>query len=102
VTDCGHTDISINLLLSMPPEGCACLRRTSLKDKAYPISCPEIGCDCSLDPEVDIKPVFTAKKEAKEYGELLDMAAVSCIPEKDRFYCPNPACSALYDFTDHK
>jgi hypothetical protein len=78
------------------------LRRTSLKDKTFPISCPEIGCDCSLDPEVDIKPVFTAKKEAKEYGELLDVAAESCIPEKDRFYCPNPACSALYDFTDHK
>ncbi len=78
------------------------MRRISLKDKTYPIGCPEIGCDCSLDPEEDIKPVFTAKKEAKEYGELLDVAAESCIPEKDRFYCPNPACSALYDFTDHK
>ncbi|KAA6422585.1 MAG: E3 ubiquitin-ligase [Trebouxia sp. A1-2] len=75
--------------------------RTSLKDKTYPISCPEIGCDCSLDPEVDIKPVFTTKKDVKEYGELLDVAAISCIPKKDRFYCPNPACSALYDFTDH-
>ncbi|DBA78469.1 TPA: hypothetical protein ACH3X2_007958 [Trebouxia sp. C0005] len=77
------------------------LVRTSLKDKTYPISCPEIGCDCSLDPEVDIKPVFTTKKDVKEYGELLDVAAISCIPKKDRFYCPNPACSALYDFTDH-
>ncbi len=95
------TSASIRCLVCTP-EGCACLRRTSLKDKTYPIICPEIGCDCSLDPEVDIKPVFTTKKEAKEYGELLDVAAVSCIPEKDRFYCPNPACSALYDFTDHK
>lgn len=78
------------------------LVRTCLKDKTFPIGCPEPGCDCKLDLEGDIKPVFAAKKEVKEYEQLLEVAAMSCIPEKDRFYCPNPACSALYQFTNNK
>ncbi len=76
--------------------------RTSLKDKSFPIGCPELGCFCTLDLEGDIKPVFITKKEVKEYEELLDVAAVKCVAEKDRFYCPNPACSALYQFTNNK
>lgn len=83
-------------------EACSFPYRTSLKDKAFPISCPELGCDCALEPEEDIKPVFSTKREAKEYKELLDVAAVSCIAEKDRFYCPNPSCSALYEFTSNR
>ena len=69
-----------------------------MKDRTFPIGCPEIGCQCVLELEADIKPVFVSKKERKEYEELQAVAAVSCIAEKDRFYCPNPACSALYQF----
>lgn len=46
--------------------------------------------------------MFVTKKERKEYAELLDVAAISCIEDKDRFYCPNQACSALYQFTNNK
>ena len=78
------------------------MSRTSLKDKAYPITCPEPDCSCLLELEADVKPLFVTKKEVKEYAELLDLAAVSCIPAKDRFYCPNQACSALYQFTNNR
>ena len=64
--------------------------------------CPEPDCKRHLDLEGDIKPVFTSKKERKEYAALLDVAALSCIEEKDRFYCPNQACSALYQFTNNR
>ena len=74
--------------------------RIALKDKAFPIKCPEVACDCTLDLMTDIRPNFSSKKESKEYSELTDLAAVNCIDEKDRFYCPNPACSALYQFTN--
>ena len=76
--------------------------RTSIQDKAYPIKCPEADCSCHLDLEHDVKPVFVTKKERIEYAELLDIAAISCIEDKDRFYCPNQACSALYEFTNNK
>ena len=66
------------------------------------MTCPEPDCNCHLDLEADIRPLFTSKKGGKEYAALLDVAAVSCIEEKDRFYCPNQACSALYQFTNNR
>ena len=84
----------------MPP---VCLsRRTHLKDKSWPIPCPDPACSCSLDPQQDICPIFATRKELKEYSQLLDVAAVCCVPEKDRFYCPNATCSALYQLTNNR
>ena len=85
-----------------PRDCCVCGFRTSIKDKAYPVKCPEDDCSCQLDLEEDVKTVFVTKKERREYAELLDIAALSCIQDKDRFYCPNQACSALYEFTNNK
>ena len=88
------------LLCRTNPNGLLC--RTNIKDRSYPILCPEPSCSCTLDPEQDIRPIFVTKRESKEYSQLLDVAAVSCIPEKDRFYCPNATCSALYQLTNNK
>ena len=73
-----------------------------MKDKSYPVVCPEPTCSCALDPEQDICPIFITKRDTKDYAELLDVAAVSCISEKDRFYCPNVTCSALYQLNDNR
>ena len=91
---------SVRLMSHNDLQGLLC--RTNIKDRSYPIACPEPSCSCTLDPEQDICPIFVTKREGKEYSQLLDVAAVSCIPEKDRFYCPTATCSALYQLTNNK
>jgi len=58
--------------------------------------CLSTCLSCSLQPAQSTVPTAAACTRADCAGPRLQVEAEASIPEKHRFYCPNPRCSAFF------